>query len=287
LAAAYRLHVERHYRKGGAPTSQVHVIGGAVRVVRELYGSTQAADFGPLKLAAVREAMIDCGWSRTTINCRVAKVRQMFKWGVAHEMVPPTTLEALKAVVGLEKGRSEAKEPAPVPPVAEADVNAVLAHVAKPLADMIRVQFLCACRPGEIVLLSPCDVDRSSDTWEFVPASHKTEHRDRGRWVHFGPRAQAILSPYLDNRPADAYCFSPAEAKAARLADRYAARKTPLSCGNRPGTNRVASRRRPPADRYTTTSYRRAVSRACKAAGLAGRERPSSPARSPPRRSCG
>jgi len=43
----------------------------------------------------------------------------------------------------------------------------------------------------------------------------------------------------------------------------HAARKTPLSCGNRPGTNVVAAPRRKPGTHYTVDSYRRAVERAC------------------------
>jgi integrase len=38
---------------------------------------------------------------------------------------------------------------------------------------------------------------------------------------------------------------------------------TPLSCGNRPGTNRVRNPGRKPGDFYTVTAYRRAIERAC------------------------
>jgi hypothetical protein len=37
-------------------------------MVRELYGSTNAADFGPLALKALRQKMIDAGKSRKYIN---------------------------------------------------------------------------------------------------------------------------------------------------------------------------------------------------------------------------
>ena len=38
---------------------------------------------------------------------------------------------------------------------------------------------------------------------------------------------------------------------------------TPISCGNRPGTNRKRNPKRPPGDRYDSNSYRRAIHRAC------------------------
>ena len=43
----------------------------------------------------------------------------------------------------------------------------------------------------------------------------------------------------------------------------HAARKTPLSCGNVPGSNRKEAPQRRPKDRYDVASYRRAIARAC------------------------
>jgi integrase len=58
------------------------------------------------------------------------------------------------------------------------------------------------------------------------------------------------------------------------LAAKLAVRKTPLSCGNRPGTNRRKKPRKQPGERYSTCSYRRAIQSACDKAfphpGLAG-----------------
>jgi len=44
---------------------------------------------------------------------------------------------------------------------------------------------------------------------------------------------------------------------------RHANRTTPLSCGNRPGTNRKRKPKRAAGEQYTTESYRRAIHRAC------------------------
>jgi integrase len=112
------------------------------------------------------------------------------------------------------------------------------------------------------------DVDRSGDVWEYRPESHKTEHCNRHRVIFIGPRAKEVLRPYL-LREATAYCFSPAESERKRRAQIHEGRKTPLSRGNRPGTNRKTKPKRQPAYRYTADSYRRAVHRACKRAGVA------------------
>lgn len=282
LVLAYWRHAERYYCKNGKPTSELSTLREPLRVLRRLYGSTPAADFGPLKLKAVREELLlDSdqrttgtedekqkirGQCRSTVNRSISRIRRMFAWAVENELVPATVLHGIKAVAGLRKGRTAAREKEPIRPVEESAVNAILPHVNRQVRDMIRLQLLAGCRPGEIVALRPCDIERDGDVWEYVPASHKTEHHGRERRIFFGPRAQAILATYIDNRPAEARCFSPAEAESERLAARHANRQTPLSCGNRPGTNRSSRPKRPPGDEYSVASYRRAIERGCKAA---------------------
>ena len=172
----------------------------------------------------------------------------------------------LTAVGGLRRGRSEAVESKPVLPVDAATVNATLPLLNRQVSAMVRLQCLAGMRPGEVCQLRPCDVSRDADVWEFTPKSHKTQHHGRRRVIFFGPRAQAILSAWIDNRPADAFCFSPAEAE--RRASLTANRKTPKSCGNRPGTNRRQKPQRRPGDHYTTESYGAAVRAAAVKAGL-------------------
>jgi hypothetical protein len=61
---AYRIHAAGYYVKDGTPTSQLDRVKRSVRVVRELYGHTHAADFGPLALKNVRQEMIRQGLCR-------------------------------------------------------------------------------------------------------------------------------------------------------------------------------------------------------------------------------
>ena len=134
---------------------------------------------------------------------------------------------------------------------------------------MVRLQRLTGCRPAEVCILRPCDVDTSGDVWLYRPGSHKTEHHDRERVICVGPKAQDVLRPYL-LRPAESYCFCPQESEHKRLAIRHENRRVPLSCGNRPGTNRKRRPKRRAGERYTTDTYRRAIHRAVE---LANRER--------------
>jgi integrase len=230
----------------------------AIRILRRLYGDTLAGDFGPLALKVVREKMVAAGQSRRYINGNTDRLRNMFRWAVAEELLSATVLHALQAVPGLRKGHTQAREPAPVLPVAEETVDATLPYLPQVVADMIRFQRLTGCRPGEVCQLRPGDVDRSKEIWEYRPAHHKTEHHGKVRTIYIGPQAQAVLRPYL-LRDAEGYCFSPRESELKRHKEMRAARKTPVQPSQ---VNRRKRRRlRSPADHYGKDAFNRAIRR--------------------------
>lgn len=265
LFAAYRTHAERYYRKNGRITNEVTAILSAANIASSLYGRELTEDFGPLKLEAIQQAMIRANWTRKHINKQTGRIVRMFSWGVTKEMVSAEVVNKLREVPGLHKGRSDARESAPVMPVDDSVVNATLEHLPQIVADMVRLQRLTGCRPEEVCMVRPCDVDRSGDIWTYCPESHKTEHHDKRRIICIGPKGKKILRPYLLRNATD-YCFSPEESERRRRDSMHASRKTPLSCGNRPGTNRKPKRARPAGHKYTTESYRRAIYRACELA---------------------
>lgn len=268
LILRYFRHAKQYYNKNGKPTSELGGIRTALRRLRRLYGAQPAAEFSPKAFRQVRQGMIDEDLSRTYINQSMDRIRRMYRWAVAEELVPPSVIQALAAVPGLKRGRSEAKETPPVLPVDDAIVEATLRHLPPVLADMVRFQRLTGCRPTEVCTITPGRVDREPEVWLYRPESHKTEHHQRSRTVAIGPRAQAVLAPYL-YRPANEFCFSPRESERRRLDQRHRERKTPSSCGDRPGTNRKRKPARTPGPRYTKDSYNRAINRACKAASVA------------------
>jgi integrase len=207
LITAYKRFAESYYRKIGKITNEVAAILAAARIVKQLYARESASAFGPLKLQAVQQAMILAGWSRKHINKQVGRVVRMFGWGVSQEMVSAEVAHALREVKGLHKGRTQARESAPVMPVEESVVRATLVHLPPIVANMVRLQRLTGCRPEEVCLIRPCDVDTSARVWAYRPASHKTEHHGRERIIFIGPQAQAILRPYL-LRETSAFCFA-------------------------------------------------------------------------------
>jgi integrase len=267
LIVAYLRFARKWYVKNGDPTDAIYGIRVAMRVLRQHYGTTLVKDFGPLKLEALLEYMVERGWSRRYCNDHLGRIKRVFKWGKSKEMVPTNVYQDLLTVPGLKSGRTRAPESEPVLPVSDELIAATLPHLTSVVADMVRFQRATGARPSEVCILRPMDVDRSGEIWEYTPASHKTEHRGRERTIFIGPQAQAVLRPYL-LRAGDSYCFSPKEAVAEHRVRQRANRKTKRRDQGQSKTQQKRKAKRPPGSRYRTDSYRAAIQRACLRAGL-------------------
>jgi integrase len=193
----------------------------------------------------------------------------MFRWAVSKELIPPAVYQGVATVRNLVRGRTPAPDHEPVGPVPDAVVKRTLEFLSPTLRAMVQFQLLTGARPGEVIAMRPCDLNTSSTVWEYRPASHKMEHKDRGRIVMIGPRAQEVLRPFL-GLDLMAPIFSPKRVLIEQGIERRANRKTPLTPGSLAALarKRVAERKRPPGDAYTVNSYRRAIYRACDMANL-------------------
>jgi integrase len=239
-----------------------------LKILNGLYGRTMVNSFGPLALKAVRQAFIDRGWARRSVNKQVNRVRHVFRWGTENELVSPGLYQTLQAVSGLREGRSDAHETEPITPVDDDDVQATLPHLTPTVRAMVEFQRHTGCRPQEICLLRPCDVDRSGAVWTYKPMMHKTQHHGHDRTIHIGPKGQAILRPLLLRTEPDAFVFTPQRSEAERREATHAERKTPESCGNTPGSNVKREPRRQPGDQWDSRSYCKAFQAACDRAGV-------------------
>lgn len=114
----------------------MYCVKAALRFTVQLHGTCKVREFGPLKLKEIRQAMIDHGLARDSINKNIDRIRRAFRWGVENEKVPPEVLTVLIAVRGLGKGRSKAKEMEPVKPVPLERVEAIEAKVEKTKREM-------------------------------------------------------------------------------------------------------------------------------------------------------
>jgi integrase len=265
LIRDYMRFAETYYRKNSKPTSEVANCRYAFTSLRALYGRTLAREFSPRCLKLVREKILAGGVCRKTANDRVLRIKRLFKWGVENELVPAEVFHALQCVPGLKRGRCEAREPDPVGPADEDAVQAVLKHVSPQVCTMIQLQLITGMRPGEVVLIRMRDIDRSGPVWTYRPESHKTEHHGVSREIPLGPKAQALVRPWL-LADSEAYLFSAAAAIDARRQRQRAARKTRVQPSQENRRKQNPAWR--PRSQYDVASYRRAIAQGCDKAGV-------------------
>lgn len=262
LAAQFWLHAEVYYRRAdGTQTSEIGNLRCALRPLVALYGSVKVDAFGPRSLKAVRGRMVDLDWCRSHVNKSVSRIKHMFRWGVENEIVGAGTYHALAAVSGLAKGRSPARETMPKRPVPDADIDAVQPHVSRQVWALIQLRLRTGARGGELVGLRSVDIDTAGKVWSYRPAQHKTMHHGIERVILFGPHAQRILAGFMADRPVGACLFSPAEAEA----ERHAGAPTHRRPDQRPNARETE---RAVGGRYTSDSYRWAIKRGCRVAGV-------------------
>ena len=162
IIARFWEHAQGYYvRPDGTPTCEINNFRQALRPLQALYGSTRANEFGPRGLVAVRQVMIQKGWCRNNINKMMGRIKLMFRWASEKELIAASVFHSLQTVRGLAKGRSEAKETAPVTPVPQEYIDAVEPYVSRQVWALIQLQLLTGTRSGELVTLRPCDIDKS------------------------------------------------------------------------------------------------------------------------------
>jgi integrase len=175
--------------------------------------------------------------------------------------------QAIREVPGLQEGRTEAPEPGQIKPVPIPDVEASLPFLPGPVAAMVRLQLLTGCRTEEVLTIRGCDLTPGVPNWEYRPADHKNAWRGHERVIPLGPRAQEVLRPFL-KADLQSYLFRPRDVVAELHARRARGRKskpTPSERARRiPGAPGQKHR-----DCYDRRSYRQAIIRACRRAGVA------------------
>ena len=289
LTMRYQVHTNTYYIKDGKPTSEVETIKRSLVFLNRMCCDEPANSFTSKKLELVREAIasdpvtkirkkkgkgakgqtetvvLQATKSRSTANRYTARIKQMFKWAVHEELVDPGVYERLRALPPLKKGRTKARETKKVRPVPEEHIQAVLAKLSSVVADMVRVQRLVGCRPQDVVNMCPADITKGEpgEPWLYRPESHKTAHHDQDLVLPIGPRAQAILEKYWPAKATDVF-FSPKATVQMRNDARRGKGKHAAVVAKRPKKKATS----PPGEKYNSSSYRRAVNRACELAEI-------------------
>jgi integrase len=278
LCLAFLEEARLHYRhEDGTPTGTYEAFARVARGLVGLHGGLGAADYRARHLRELRDGWVAAGFARVTVNKYAGQARHIFRWGVARDdrLVPAEVLVSLGALPGLREGRTEAPERPPVPPAPEQSVWAALPFLPRQLRAIVLVQWHAGPRPGEVCRMKGSEVHRdgrarlgrhavhvATGGWVFQPSRHKTRHANKFVAYVLGPKARAVLEPWLRADPEE-YLFSPREAEAERLAARRAA-------ADAPGRKRRRGKGGParvPGPCYRESSYGGALRKACARAG--------------------
>lgn len=147
---------------------------------------------------------------RTTTHVRkiVAELLRFVEWCVAGEIVGADKLVALRAVKRLPLGA--ARSPLVRRPVDDTVIHETMARLPAVYAAIVTICRHSAARPGEVLAMRPCEIDRTSQqgVWIWRPTRHKTQRFGRERAVVLGPRCMAALEPWLAGVPNDEIVFT-------------------------------------------------------------------------------
>ena len=259
---AFLKHAESYYGE-----SELFNFRRALTPLIELYADLNITEFGIEQFKAVRDYWVKRDAARVYANRQSGRVIAFIKWLVAEGVLSPIVHQGLKCVAPLKAGRCACREVESVKPVSDTTITKTLPFLSPVVADMVRLQAIIGCRPGELCRLKPSMIEKSGAVWVIELDDHKTAWRGHARKIFVGPKGQAILTKYLD-RPKDAFCFSPSEATEQRLQARSSNRVTAMSCGNRRGSNRVDSPKKKPGRAYSTITYCKAIHYACRKAEI-------------------
>ena len=69
-------------------------------------------------------------------------------------------------------------------------VDATLPRLPLIVRAMVELQQATGMRPGELCIMRPADIDRSSDVWQYQPTQHKNQNREQERIVYIGPKGR-------------------------------------------------------------------------------------------------
>lgn len=264
LAQRFNAHAALHYRgRDGISTREEVNFKHALHHLVKVCGDEPVEHFDASRLEMVRESMhapterCPGGLARNTINARIRRIKQVFRWGRRNRLVPASVVQDIQDVASLSMGRSRARETEEVPPVTWANVQPVLAHVSAPIAALIRLQWFTGMRPGEAVALCPREINQTpmdvpmvvernangGDVWTYEPRKHKNSWRGQRHRIYMLAEAQEVLRPFLLRVPRPQ-------------------QDLPLFASNDPRSRkRPRGDLPPPEPCYTTASYGNAVRR--------------------------
>jgi hypothetical protein len=140
LVAAYLAWAKTRYTKFGQPTTEFGNFVYSIQLLLDRHSHELVSSFGRVKLMALRDEWAKRGVVRKQINHRVNRIRRMFKWGVARELISVEAVQRLNTVEGLTIGQTSAPEGRTVTAVSDHLIDAVKPFVTRQVWALISIQ---------------------------------------------------------------------------------------------------------------------------------------------------
>ena len=177
LGRSYMDYIEKAglYIKNGRPTAQRGKVNVALRELRETCGSLLLSRLNKAALIKHRDVLRrKSGLSIDGVNNKICLIRQAVVWGEERGFVPEQSLASILTLRRIKAPKKPRRQP-----VAEDVIASVLSGLPKPVAAMVKLQWLTSMRPGEVCAMRWADIDQAPDSlgnWTYTVVSPKTEH---------------------------------------------------------------------------------------------------------------
>lgn len=188
--------------------------GQFVPVMRHAFGPLLAVHAGlPCSafdadaLEAVRAEMVRRQWCATLVNDRVARLRSLWRWAERRKLAPPGSWAALRVLEPLTPNHHGVRHSVRRKAATREELDAILPRCLHVVRAMLLFQWWTGARTGEVCRLKVGEVDQTGEVWLARPARHKTQHLGKDRVIACGPEARAVLTPWLLDKPPDAWVF--------------------------------------------------------------------------------
>ncbi len=129
--------VKQHYADD---KQQLSRLTNLCTLLENEYGTTPANEFGPRKLAALRELFIAAGNCRKYVNTQTNNVVRIFKIALSREIIEADVIVRLKSLEPLRQRKTKAPEREKVAPANLDHVSETAKHLSPTVKAMVRIQ---------------------------------------------------------------------------------------------------------------------------------------------------
>ena len=189
VVVQYQAHAETHYARDGVPTGEHVTVRGSLQPLIDRFSRLRITGIRTEEAQAGPRGHDQARLEPAILQQSDGNHQAVFRLGGRGRADGAEVSNGLVPVMGLKKGRTEAREKVPIGPVDDAHVGAMLPKVSALVADTLRTMRLTGMRPGEALMITPEEIDRTDPScWLYKPEHHKTAHLDQPEWYSSGRR---------------------------------------------------------------------------------------------------